>query len=197
MTPRHVLLAAMLATAPVAAASQTFDNFEQSPLPPLPEGAQPGAGGEDALNPSWLDGDGVLLPETDGGVVLETNPGGQSGVLLENFPGVSGPVTSVSQPPTRQGDRITLRALDRMLGRPTDLEMSVGQTVLFGRVAIHVPECRYPADNPAADAFAHVRILDTAGYTLFDGWMVASSPALSALEHPRYDVWVLRCSSTS
>ena len=31
---------------------------------------------------------------------------------------------------------------------------------------------------------------------LFDGWMIASSPALSALDHPRYDVWVLRCSST-
>lgn len=27
----------------------------------------------------------------------------------------------------------------------------------------------------------------------FSGWMVASSPALSALEHPRYDVQVLRC----
>ncbi|MCW8843320.1 MAG: DUF2155 domain-containing protein, partial [Rhodobacteraceae bacterium] len=28
---------------------------------------------------------------------------------------------------------------------------------------------------------------------LFQGWMIASSPALSALDHPRYDVWVLRC----
>jgi hypothetical protein len=23
--------------------------------------------------------------------------------------------------------------------------------------------------------------------------MIASSPAISALDHPRYDVWVLRC----
>ena len=29
--------------------------------------------------------------------------------------------------------------------------------------------------------------------TIFSGWMLASSPALNALEHPRYDVWVLRC----
>jgi hypothetical protein len=28
---------------------------------------------------------------------------------------------------------------------------------------------------------------------VFSGWMVASSPALSALDHPRYDVWVLNC----
>ena len=29
----------------------------------------------------------------------------------------------------------------------------------------------------------------------FHGWMIASSPALSALEHSRYDVWVIRCRS--
>ena len=28
---------------------------------------------------------------------------------------------------------------------------------------------------------------------LFSGWMLASSPALNALEHPVYDVWVLDC----
>ncbi|MGB0800115.1 MAG: DUF2155 domain-containing protein, partial [Planktomarina sp.] len=28
------------------------------------------------------------------------------------------------------------------------------------------------------------------------GWMVASSPALNALEHPRYDIWVLRCKTS-
>ena len=27
----------------------------------------------------------------------------------------------------------------------------------------------------------------------FYGWMFASSPALSALDHPRYDIWVLKC----
>jgi hypothetical protein len=95
------------------------------------------------------------------------------------------------------GQRITLRALDRMLGRPTDIELEVGQTVMFGRIAINVPECRYPVENPASDAFAHLRVFDAGGVSLFDGWMVASSPALSALEHPRYDVWVLRCARTS
>ena len=28
---------------------------------------------------------------------------------------------------------------------------------------------------------------------LFSGWMFASSPALNALEHPVYDVWVIDC----
>ncbi|MCU4653772.1 DUF2155 domain-containing protein [Roseibacterium sp. SDUM158016] len=192
---RVLAVLAMLAAWPADA--QSFDNFGQSTLPPLGEGEtlpNPQGGGFDL---PWLDGQGVILPDSDSGVLLETNPSGQSGVRLETFPGVSGPVTSVSQAVTRDGNRITLRALDRMLGRPTDIELEVGQTVLFGRIAIHIEECRYPVDNPSSDAFAHVRVLDTDGNTLFDGWMVASSPALNALEHPRYDVWVLRCSSTS
>jgi hypothetical protein len=28
---------------------------------------------------------------------------------------------------------------------------------------------------------------------VFSGWMIADSPALSALDHARYDVWILRC----
>jgi len=28
---------------------------------------------------------------------------------------------------------------------------------------------------------------------VFSGWMFASSPGLSALEHPVYDVWVIEC----
>jgi hypothetical protein len=139
----------------------------------------------------------VILPPTDSDVAIGPGRPGQNGVLIERFPGTSAPVTSVSQPVTQQGARITLRALDRMLGRPTDIELGIGQTVLFGRIAINVPECRYPAENPSSDAYAHIRVLDTGGNTIFDGWMVASSPALSALEHPRYDVWVLRCTSTS
>jgi hypothetical protein len=205
VTPRALALA--LAVLPTGVQAQQFDSFGESTLPPLPGQEQgpaaPGADAGDQLDPPWLDGDGVILPPDqgpgldDGGVRLRTNPDGQSGVVLEMFPGVTGPATSVSQPVTRQGQRITLRALDRMLGRPTDIDLAVGQTVLFGRIAIHVPECRYPAEDPSSDAFAHIEVLDTGGNTLFDGWMVASSPALSALEHPRYDVWVLRCSSTS
>lgn len=32
---------------------------------------------------------------------------------------------------------------------------------------------------------------------LFSGWMFSSSPGLSALEHPVYDVWVIRCTERS
>ena len=33
------------------------------------------------------------------------------------------------------------------------------------------------------------------GENIFRGWMFASSPALNALEHPVYDVWVINCTT--
>lgn len=164
--------------------------------------------GEDGTNPFEgfeLDtgdgGTGLSLSE-GGGLVpdagtgdIQLNLGSNAQGTFESFPGVTGPVTSVSQPVTEQGSTVSLRALDKMLGQPTDVELSMGQTVVFGRIAIRAIECRYPATDPEGDAFAHLEVLDLEGETLFDGWMIASSPALNALEHARYDVWVLGCSA--
>lgn len=88
-----------------------------------------------------------------------------------------------------------LRWLDKVSGETADIELSRGQSAVSGRLTIQLDDCRYPVDDPAANAFAHLTITDssTAG-AVFSGWMVAASPALSALDHPRYDVWVLRCS---
>lgn len=91
-----------------------------------------------------------------------------------------------------------LRTLDRRTGAVEDVLLEAGGTMRLGRLAITLSECRFPAANPAGDAFAHLVIADTEAETeaappVFSGWMVASSPALNPLDHPRYDVWVLRC----
>lgn len=169
------------------AAAQQFDSFGDGPLQGF---ALDDQGVADPTAPS-LGVDGVLQPL--GPEIQLQITEGQSGVTLRSFPGTGSAVTSVFQPETAQAPRVVLRALDKMLGRPTDVDLAMGETVVFGRLAIRAIECRFPIDDPSSDAFAHLEILDTGGATLFDGWMVASSPALSALEHPRYDVWVLRC----
>lgn len=98
---------------------------------------------------------------------------------------------------TKNGDIAVLRALDTITGSVTDYEIRVGSTVEVKRLRVTVEECKYPTSNPNADAFAYLKIFDEKGGTAkFDGWMIASSPALSALEHPRYDVWVLRCKNS-
>lgn len=87
-----------------------------------------------------------------------------------------------------------LRWLDKLTGQTGDMELSLGQSASNGRLTIQLDSCRYPTENPAADAQAHLTVVDSSrADAVFSGWMLASSPALSAMDHPRYDVWVLRC----
>ncbi|MCH2078573.1 MAG: DUF2155 domain-containing protein [Rhodobacteraceae bacterium] len=91
----------------------------------------------------------------------------------------------------------TIRLLDKVTGQLTDVELFAGQTARLGQIDIDLEECRYPTGNPAGDAYAYLEIEDrSAEAQIFAGWMVASSPALNALDHPRYDVWVIRCKTS-
>ena len=173
------------------AMAQQFDNFDGEEIFDTFELDLCDGSGDPGLT---LSEGGGLLPDSGSGDI-QLNLGANAQGTFESFPGVTGPVTSISQPATQQGVTVALRALDKLLGQPTDVDLSMGQTIVFGRIAIRAIECRYPTADPESDAFAHLEVLDLAGATLFDGWMIASSPALNALEHARYDVWVMGCSS--
>ena len=90
-----------------------------------------------------------------------------------------------------------VRVLDKTSGATVDLELARGQTGSMGALTVTLDDCRFPSDNPSGDAFEHLTIHYRAEATpVFSGWMFASSPALNAMDHPRYDVWALRCSTS-
>ena len=87
-----------------------------------------------------------------------------------------------------------MRGLDRLAGASEDIILTTGETSQFGALTITMDDCRYPKGNPSGDAFVSLSIVDSkTGKSAFDGWMIASSPALNAMDHPRYDVWAIRC----
>ena len=89
-----------------------------------------------------------------------------------------------------------IRVLDKLNGEVVDLTLAVDQPQKVGLLLITLNDCRYPARNPAGDAYAALTVnYQNEQIPVFDGWMIASSPALNAMDHPRYDVWVLRCQS--
>jgi hypothetical protein len=93
-----------------------------------------------------------------------------------------------------QGIAGRLRVLDKITGVVTDLTLALGESTAVGHLTITLGDCRYPTDNPAGDAFGEMTITyDVAATPIFVGWMIASAPALNALDHPRYDVWMLSC----
>ena len=104
------------------------------------------------------------------------------------------PVFAQNQNKTQTGIAAELRTLDTLTGFVKDLTINIGQTQTCERLTITVQDCRYPKDNPNSDAYALLTIRDIREEApRFDAWMIASSPALSALDHPRYDVWLLKC----
>jgi hypothetical protein len=105
------------------------------------------------------------------------------------------PVAALAQAPAT--DIAILQTLDKVTGRVRGLEAPVGQTVEFGPLSIVVRACRKrpPEEPPESSAFIEITERKTAETVneVFKGWMFASSPAVSALEHPVYDVWVIDC----
>ncbi len=87
-----------------------------------------------------------------------------------------------------------VRVLDKITGVVEDVELRNGESRQFGLLTIELGECRYPSSNPSGDAYELLTITYRDQQPpVFEGWMIASAPAISALEHPRYDVWALRC----
>ena len=167
------------------------------------------------------DGDGLLgwtftpqlAPEGEGSELdrLSRSPSGALGADIYDTV-EDNPLTPVS---------VTLRALDKITARYTDLDVPIGEEVAFGALTLLPRTCnkRPPEEFPETTVFLEVFSSSddvqgrrARGQTdrprgstiavpgqerprdaLFRGWMFASSPALNPLEHPVYDVWVIDC----
>ena len=104
-------------------------------------------------------------------------------------------------PPAISQPIAVLRMLDKITGRVRQLDVPVNQATRFGTLDIRVRTCRQrpPEEPPESAAFMEIEEErpGEARRGLFSGWMFASSPALSALHHPVYDVWVIDCKTAS
>lgn|SRR5690349_12442652 len=96
---------------------------------------------------------------------------------------------------------VVLRGLDKITAHVSTFTAPIDQTVQFGALQITARSCdkRPPEEVPESAAFLEI-VEARPGeepQKLFSGWMFASSPALSALENPIYDLWVLDCTNDS
>ncbi len=95
----------------------------------------------------------------------------------------------------------TMQALDKITARISTLSTPVGEARQFGTLEVTVQRCAFhpPEETPENAAFVVIRDLgydpSIAPAEVFSGWMFSSSPAISALEHPVYDITLLACSA--
>jgi len=94
--------------------------------------------------------------------------------------------------------------LDKITGRIISFDVYIDETVQFGSLQITPRVCytRTPDEPTQTSSFVEVsEVVDVAAgrglQTIFTGWMFAESPALNAIEHPVYDVWLTACKASS
>lgn len=171
-----LIVVAALAS-PLAAQESDEGGIVTEPLEPL-EPLEPATGGADE---SGTSGNSRFKPAPFRTLEIPQQP-----ELIE-------PVETAAQLGAR------MRLLDKMTGRIQTVEIDSGTDQMVDRLRIRIETCRAPQDNAQRGTMAFVQIWDTKRAepeSAFSGWMFAESPALSALDHPRYDVWVISCTTS-
>jgi len=135
---------------------------------------------------------GLLLALPGLALAQQSDGAAEEAVTQEAAPDASVPAAPAGPPVI-----VVMQGLDKITARISTFEAPLGQTMKFGTLEIVARACRKrpPEEPPETAAFLEVIDArpDEVPVPLFTGWMFASSPALSALEHPVYDVWVLDC----
>lgn len=97
------------------------------------------------------------------------------------------------------GQEVVLQGLDKITARITTLTTPINESLRFGTLELIVNHCAFHPPEETPENVAFMTILDR-GHDpsrepkpVFTGWMFASSPAVSAMEHPVYDIILLTC----
>ena len=100
------------------------------------------------------------------------------------------------------GNAVVLRTLDKVTATTEDYTVKIGDELQYGSLTVAVKHCekKPPEDVPETYAFLQIDDLKLDGKgddaekdRIFSGWMLASNPAISALDHGVYDIWVIDC----
>jgi hypothetical protein len=94
-------------------------------------------------------------------------------------------------------DIVVLQGLDKVTAKISTFEVEVGESAKFKRLEVHPKKCwkSPPEENPENKVLLEIyeNRLDGKREKLFYGWMFSSSPGLSSLEHPVYDIALIDC----
>ena len=96
-----------------------------------------------------------------------------------------------------EGTAVLLRGVDKITGRTNTGTVPVGKPTTLRNLRITPLRClkKPPEETPEDAAFLLIEeeTKDHNFNVIFNGWMFSSDPALSAMEHPIFDIWVLEC----
>lgn len=215
MTGRRVILttAAALALCGLGVGGVVAGGLQNSP----PQEARPADPIGDIIRNAPTEGAPAGSPAPSAPVAIVSPPpiivtkpldeDGQPIVLEEEAPKVAQVEEPIEQPDTplpRQRRRVAIvEAIDKTTAERMRFEVVVGgRPVRFAdNLTFSARACEVTAPNePVSDAIAYMDVslqpkgtIATQPRQIFRGWMFASTPAVSGLQHPAYDAWIVGC----
>lgn len=148
-------------------------------------------------------GAGAAAPDTDRDSSAQGNAQQTPQAEVQSTPSTPTPLPDDGTLHYSEYPSIRLRALDKITARTVTFDAQVGSIIKFADIYIKILSCRKPPaiEKTESAAFMQIWQVDKAAsqstapqsHWVFSGWMFASSPALSAMDHPVYDVWVIDC----
>ncbi len=149
-----------------------------------------------------LFGAGALRPLLAVSLALALGSGPAGAQQTGQDPAAVRPKQAEKEPPEKPFEpdlrNVVLQGLDKETARILTFGGKVGETVRFRTLDIVIRRCQRTPPGEPPERAAFLQIYDTDPETgkralAFSGWMFKSRPALSAMDHPIYDVWVKDC----
>ena len=115
-----------------------------------------------------------------------------------------------------RGTGVMIGALDREKGTNVRVRVPVGSQVTYGSLRLKLSACYASNPEDAIESWAYVEVVDMGRQNLNQlavlpqrdrrgmkeankervirkGWIIASSPAVTPIDHPTYDMWLVSC----
>jgi hypothetical protein len=98
--------------------------------------------------------------------------------------------------------RAVVRGLDKITGHARDYTLTVGRAARIGTLEVIARACSKNAPEETPLVRIYVEVFDhpparegeeAERRKIFNGWLFSSSPSLSAVDHPTYDIWAIDC----
>ncbi len=91
-----------------------------------------------------------------------------------------------------------VRVLNKQTGKVSDFEIAVGTSKIIDDLVVDIKVCYSRPDDEVEENSLFVEIKELgislkSHKSIFSGWMFSSSVSLNSLEHPVYDLWILKC----
>jgi len=113
-------------------------------------------------------------------------------------------VLSVAAVGPAYAQRAVIRGLDKVTGQARDYTLTIGRSARIGSLEVIARSCNKSAPEETPEVSIYVEVFDnpparegeeSERREIFHGWLFASSPGLSAVDHPTYDIWAIDCRS--